>query len=111
DASIVKHQARVIPMIAHDVSPALRDIPSAPISAGVKRVIPNRQIHNALPTGSGGVSRAAEQDTFGTGAGPTPGVNFEGVGEADAPSCNCAPPDTNGDVGPNHYVQVVNTDI
>src|SRR5256886_16592283 len=27
------------------------------------------------------------------------------------PIFNSAPPDTNGDVGPNHYVQTVNTDF
>jgi N-acetylneuraminic acid mutarotase len=36
-------------------------------------------------------------------------ANFEGV-SADAPNpCGCLPPDTEGDVGPNHYIQWVNT--
>jgi PKD repeat protein len=30
--------------------------------------------------------------------------NFEGIGNL----CGCAPPDTDGDVGPNHYIQMVN---
>lgn len=30
------------------------------------------------------------------------GINFSGSG------CSCLPPDTNGDVGPNHYIQIVN---
>src|SRR4029077_16271509 len=42
--------------------------------------------------------------------------NFDGVGNGfTGPqgtfSVNSAPPDTNGDVGPNHYVQTVNTDF
>jgi hypothetical protein len=42
--------------------------------------------------------------------------SFEGIGEgfsgpAGAFAVHAAPPDTNGDVGPNHYVQTVNTDF
>lgn len=39
---------------------------------------------------------------------PSPSANFAGINSAGG--CNgCAPPDTNGDVGPNHYVQSVNS--
>lgn len=39
---------------------------------------------------------------------PTPSIVFDGVGNPAA--CNgCSPPDTTGDAGPNHYVQVVNS--
>src|SRR5207245_9224518 len=44
------------------------------------------------------------QNWFGAIAMPTPIRTFEGVGN----TCGCAPPDTEGDVGPNHYVQWVN---
>src|SRR5207244_2305978 len=45
---------------------------------------------------------------------PTPLTNFDGVGAGfSGPqgtfSVTSAPPDTNGDVGPNHYIQTVNT--
>ena len=48
-------------------------------------------------------------------AAPTTNVNVEGVGNGfTGPqgtfTVNAAPPDTNGAVGPNHYVQIVNTD-
>ncbi|HYK99546.1 MAG TPA: IPT/TIG domain-containing protein, partial [Candidatus Acidoferrales bacterium] len=45
-------------------------------------------------------------------AAPTIGSNFDGmgVGFGSYTDC-CAPPDTNGDVGPNHYVQIVNSTI
>ncbi len=33
-----------------------------------------------------------------------PVQNFDGVGNI----CGCAPPDTDGDVGPNHYFQMIN---
>ena len=39
---------------------------------------------------------------------PPPLLTFEGTDRVGS-GCNCRPPDTNGDVGPNHYVQTVNT--
>ena len=38
---------------------------------------------------------------------PPPILTFEGG--AAAQFCACAPPDTDGDVGPNHYVETINT--
>ena len=35
---------------------------------------------------------------------PAPIQNFDGI----ARICGCLPPDTDGDVGPNHYMQFVN---
>jgi len=39
---------------------------------------------------------------------PPPLLTFDGT-DRPTSGCNCRPPDTNGDVGPNHYVQTVNT--
>ena len=39
---------------------------------------------------------------------PGPLLTFDGTNAAQS-GCGCTPPDTNGDVGPNHYVQSVNT--
>jgi hypothetical protein len=39
---------------------------------------------------------------------PPPVLQFAGTDRVGS-GCNCRPPDTNGDVGPNHYVQTVNT--
>lgn len=39
-----------------------------------------------------------------------PNPNFEGINQSD-PGAGFIPPDTNGDVGPNHYVQTVNSSI
>ena len=43
---------------------------------------------------------------------PTPSVNFEGMSQADTKAADSnqgfLPPDTNGAVGPNHYIQNVN---
>ena len=39
---------------------------------------------------------------------PTPIATFPGITSAQS-ACGCLPPDTNGDVGPNHYMQSVNS--
>ena len=39
---------------------------------------------------------------------PPPLLTFDGT-DRPTSGCNCRPPDTNGDVGPNHYLQTVNT--
>jgi subtilisin-like proprotein convertase family protein len=41
---------------------------------------------------------------------PTPSLTFLGQIQTES-MCGCLPPDTNGDVGPNHYVQTVNTSV
>jgi hypothetical protein len=41
---------------------------------------------------------------------PTPSTQFDGI-SASQSGCGCLPPDTNGDVGPNHYIQSVNSSI
>jgi hypothetical protein len=38
---------------------------------------------------------------------PPPLLTFDGINEAQG-MCNCVPPDSDGDVGPNHYVEAVN---
>jgi len=39
---------------------------------------------------------------------PSPLLTFEGVAETQS-GCSCEPPDTDGDVGPNHYVEAINS--
>src|SRR5437870_10435421 len=52
------------------------------------------------------------QSTALSAAAPVTATNFDGIGNGVAGfRVNAAPPDTNGDVGPNHYVQTVNTDF
>jgi hypothetical protein len=48
------------------------------------------------------------QDFFGPLTMVTPSLTFEGMNLTTS-GCLCLPPDTNGDVGPNHYVQAVNS--
>jgi hypothetical protein len=41
---------------------------------------------------------------------PAPILTFDGMNSSQS-GCGCLPPDPNGDVGPNHYVQSVNSSI
>src|SRR5688572_29929638 len=50
---------------------------------------------------SGGEPTGAVQTKAGSGDMPSPIQNFDGI----ARICGCLRPDTNGDVGPNHYMQ------
>jgi hypothetical protein len=113
----VKRGAKVIKMIKHDVSPRLRDIPVHQMPAGVKHVVPNKPLPPRTPDPRRPVTGEldpAMQLSAGTGLNiPSATKNWEGVGEGfvgpqGTHHVNVAPPDTNGDVGPNHYVQIVN---
>src|SRR5260370_33333968 len=96
----------------HDVSPPLRDIPPAPRNLNHEvrpwrklPVDPSKRGNVATP-GSGQVSAAA----------PNLLASFERIGQGfSGPhgtfSVGAAPPDPNGTVGPNHYVEIVNTDF
>jgi hypothetical protein len=98
--------------VKHDISPALRDIPIPPDSSStaVKEMVAPvenekiRQEAAARPQ----VTDPVLQNSFGRSPSQAnalvTGVNFEGISNLDS----VYPPDTNGDVGPNHYVQMVN---
>ena len=91
--------------IHHDVSPPLRDIPSA-VRSTEKKV----EKRHLLPT----VASQNQQDPVVQGnvaplVGTTPGLNFAGVGDGDYGFVpNAAPPDTNASVGATQVVQWVN---
>src|SRR5215212_2251232 len=88
-----------------DVSPALRTLP-----ARVTRVKqpPEEANENAsLPrrSSSSKVIDSVVQGLLGPLAMPTPVLSFDGQFNEYGP----IPPDTNGDVGRNHYIQIVNS--
>ena len=99
DAPIVGHD------VQHDVSPPLRDVapaPTPPDGNGPPRdLLENRPTHDRGPSPI--VSDPVIQTTV-TGSSPTTSTSWDGVPNLDG----VYPPDTNGDVGPNHYVQWVN---
>jgi hypothetical protein len=101
-----------------DVSPPLREIVPIPPARGTQRVVPNYR----PPEGT--YNRYVEipgrpvvpphllQTWHGAGLMPAPTANFEGVGEGiSGYFVSGIPPDTEGDVGPDYYVQWVNTDF
>ncbi len=93
----------------HDVSPPLRDIPPRPIGPGnrTNEANDNRSIplygHKDLPD-------PIVQRFMGPLAMPTPILSFEGI-DINGGCGGCLPPDTNGEVGPNNYVQTVNSAV
>ncbi len=103
--------------VHHDVSPALRDLPTinqnAPTLVLQHEAEPLRRI--PLPPGLKPESEPdlALQHTAAlapTLQAPTQGLGFDGLGNASLGfTVNSAPPDTNGAVGSTQYVQWVNT--
>ena len=95
----------------HDVSPALRDIPVIPPpDPPVFREIPRQPLPRRGPKLPGFLDPVT-QASPGPGTMPSTQKNFEGLSNADQSSVSgfvVLPPDTNGDVGPTHYVQWVN---
>src|SRR5262245_3278586 len=88
----------------HDTSKKLTDIPPKPY-VGKKEHEANRNPrrisqHKDQPD-------AVAQTMLAEPAMPSPVLNFEGIGFPGV-NCNCAPPDTNGEVGSTQYVQIVN---
>ncbi len=101
------------PLVSEPAVPQLslpvRDLPVAEPEYILEREINPR--HNpltdfALDFGniSGPVDPLLQFTYPNNGRTPSPTLTFEGVDNF----CGCSPPDTIGDVGPNHYVQMVN---
>ncbi len=105
--------------VAFDVSPALRDLArqALPLPASVE--LPPERGPVVADKGFSGdgaiqanVKSALAAQTL--AAIPAPSVNFEGLRNTDNPfradgtQILVNPPDPNGDVGPNHYVEMVN---
>lgn len=99
--------AQVVAAVRHDTSPALRDLPMS-----TREIQGARETREPKPVkrGSGkaaGFRDPVLQDTLPLAMMPATLVNFDGVNNRDG----VLPPDTNGDVGPNHYVQWVNLSL
>jgi hypothetical protein len=94
----------------HDLSPPLTWIPPAHRQTG-HRVHDHERLPRPQNPAPGTPDRAL-QTLSATALAPATSANFDGIGNGVAGfTVNSAPPDTNGDVGPNHYVQTVNSDF
>src|SRR5216683_6667202 len=98
----------------HDVSPPLRDIPPAARIQRGNEVRPWRKVPFGTTTSgpraitpNSAPPRIAAPALISSFLGI--GVGFSGPDGTFTP--NAAPPDPNGTVGPNHYVEIVNTDF
>lgn len=91
DTSIPVREMKQLPMGGHEKREAAKN-PKVPHS---HKDVPDPVVQSSV-SGSDAISTAI----------PTPGsfdgISFPGV------ACNCAPPDTNGEVGATQYVQIVN---
>jgi hypothetical protein len=86
----------------YDRSPRLRDIRPVPPRAGQLIEIHEDELPNRV--GGGAAGDGALQSSAPVTSSALVGANFEGINNLDG----VLPPDTNGDVGPDNYVQTVN---
>jgi hypothetical protein len=106
-ALVLPAAASVGPTTTPVVSPPLGLLKKADEPAEVKFVVTNFEVPiKARPAGAPVPVDTAVQGVDVAHSPDVIGVNFEGVGVS-----NSAPPDTNGRVGKNHYVQWVNTQL
>jgi len=95
----------------------LRDLPYIAPNPEVEQKRLTRYPHPEIPSAAGpnpsGFERfesLLKQIIPPTPMMPGPILTFDGMNSAQS-GCLCLPPDTDGDVGPNHYVQSVNSSI
>jgi len=110
-------KVEVIKPSATDISPPLSELAKIPvpenatlraIEAEPWRAVPHMRFQSTAP-----VVDPVVQSSLGSGPFiPSPITTFEGMGTGLAGfTVQSAPPDTDGDVGPNHYVQIVNSGV
>jgi hypothetical protein len=93
---------------SHDISAPLSALP--PVVQKGQTDQPAAQPLLTLPNYFNNRSSQADpvvQDALATPNMPSPILNFDGI-PFPGVDCNCAPPDTNGEVGLSQYVQIVN---
>ena len=110
------HSQTLVPFVSDSVTPAVslpfRNLPSVNLhSTWVEQPEP-RTPQSRLPQLPRNPleSDPVLQTTAPTIGMPAVGASFEGMDITEGCG-NCLPPDPNGAVGPNHYVQMVNTDV
>src|SRR5258706_5668647 len=104
-----KDEITVVASYHNDTSRPLRDMKPQPALAKAQHEnenpkIPTRHKDSADPVVQDNFSALKSLITVNM---PNPLLNFDGIGFPGV-ACNCAPPDTNGEVGATQYVQIVN---
>jgi len=107
---------QVIKPDVSDVSPPLSLLAKEPFPETVGLRAKEAEPWRAVPHmrfQSTGLVDPVVQDAVGSGPFiPSPITTFEGMGTGlPGFTVNSAPPDTDGDIGPNHYIQIVNSGV
>jgi subtilisin-like proprotein convertase family protein len=111
------NKVEVVKADGYDVSAPLTELAKIPVveAFGLRahEAEPARPIPHMRTQSAAQQLDPVIQNAIGSGPNiPTPTTTFEGMGAGLAGfTVQSAPPDTDGDVGPNHYVQVVNSSI
>jgi hypothetical protein len=109
-------QVEVITPDFQDVSRPLSEMAKDPVpetfELSPREAEPVRPIPHMHPQLAGQQPDPVVQSAIGGPLIPSTSVNFEGMGTGLAGfTVQSAPPDTDGDIGPNHFVQVVNSSV
>jgi hypothetical protein len=112
----VSQNRALVPFVSDSVAPAVsvpfRNVPSVnPYSTWVEQPEPRTPVSRLpqLPRNPQETDRVVQSAASITSM-PSVGASFEGMNISSACG-NCLPPDPNGAVGPNHFVQMVNSNI
>lgn len=97
---------KVIYPVRTDTSAPLRELPILPAQAG-RKLLPRKEIADRIGLPEPYPSIDPVLDDAPTPAVGTTFFNFDGLNNRNG----VLPPDTNGDIGPNHYVQWVNLSL
>jgi hypothetical protein len=96
--------------VAHDLSPPLRDLAAGRIAPDAEDPAEEPE-RGPIAAGKGDSADGARQSEPGTDAIPSTSQNFEGLSNQDNFNIfggRVNPPDPNGEVGPNNYVEMIN---
>src|ERR1043166_5985202 len=94
--------------VRNDTSRPVREMKQQPVFKAKREANENpkiQHIHKDAPDNR--VQKTIAADAFTAANMPTTNLNFNGI-QYPGVACNCAPPDTNGEVGATQYVQIVN---
>ena len=91
----------------NDTSPPVREMKQQPVFKPKKEANENPKIKHTHKDAPDRVVQKTVATEFASANMPTTDQNFNGM-QFPGVSCNCAPPDTNGEVGTTQYVQIVN---
>jgi hypothetical protein len=100
----VVHDPIVRPATRHDTSPLLRNIPPLAPQGEVLKQIPRLDFREGAGPPDDDPVVQSERPSAEI---PSASLTFEGINNLNG----VLPPDTDGDVGPNHYVQMVNLSL